>query len=213
MTGNILFWIGIGILVIIVVLAILMQLPALKGWFGERLVRGVLKSLPKDKYIILNDLMFYGREKENAGPGRYRGKRWSCQIDHLVISPYGIFCIETKNYLGVIAGNYRDKNLQRRVLWMRYPSYSPIYQNYRHLERLVERFPRIRAKAKDLHSIVCFIPPVTLKIKGGGAAVICKFPQLRENIRKYQRDVLSWSECNEIADDIRKVSVNHKPMK
>ena len=151
---EVLFWISIGILAIILVAGFLFGLPATKGWAGERVVRTILNSLPKDKYVILNDVKFYGREKENKGQGRYKGKRWSCQIDHLVISVYGIFCIETKNYLGKISGNYQDKYLTRSVLWMKYQTYSPIYQNYRHLQRLVETFPLIKFHSKDLHSII-----------------------------------------------------------
>lgn len=79
-------------------------LPVIKGWTGEQIVRGVLSTLPKDKYIVLNDV-------------RFRDNRWRCQIDHLIVSPYGIFCVETKNYLGTIEGNYRDKLLHRK-LWL-----------------------------------------------------------------------------------------------
>ena len=192
------FWIGIGILAIILVAGVLFGLPGTKGWAGERGVRTILKTLPKDRYIVLNDVKFYGREKENKGHGRYKGKRWSCQIDHLVISPYGIFCIETKNYLGRISGNYNDKYLQRRVLGMKYQTYSPIYQNYRHLQRLVETFPLIKAHSKDLHSIICFMPGGNPKIYGKGAATICKAQNLKKELLKYQTSVLTINECQAI---------------
>ena len=59
----VLFWIGIGILAIILIVEVVFGLPVTKGWAGERVVRTILKTLPKDKYIILNDVKFYGREK------------------------------------------------------------------------------------------------------------------------------------------------------
>ena len=93
---EVLFWIGIGFLAIILIAVIVFELPSTKGWAGERVVRAILNSLPKDQYIVLNDVKFYGREKENKSQGRNKGKKWSCQIDHLIISVYGIFCIETK---------------------------------------------------------------------------------------------------------------------
>ena len=207
---EVLFWIGIGILAIILVTGVLYGFPATKGWAGERAVRTILKTLPKDRYIILNDVKFYGREKENKGPGRYKGKRWSCQIDHLVISPYGIFCIETKNYLGRISGNYNDKYLQRRVLGMKYQTYSPIYQNYRHLQRLVETFPLIISHSKDLHSIICFMPGGNPKINGKGAATICKAQNLKSELLKYQTPVISWDEYKEIARQVKSSSINHQ---
>ena len=204
------FWIVIGILAIILIAGVLFGLPATKGWAGERAVRTILKTLPKDKYIILNDVKFYGREKENKGQGRYKGKRWSCQIDHLIISPVGIFCIETKNYLGKISGNYRDKYLMRRVLGMKYQTYSPIYQNYRHLQRLVETFPLIKSHSKDLHSLICFMPGGSPEIYGKGAATICKAQNLKKEILKYHTPVLTIDECQEIQGQVQNVKRNKR---
>lgn len=203
---EVLFWIGIGILALIIIAGFIFLLPSTKGWAGERVVRSILKTLPGDQYIVLNDIKFYGHEKENKGQGRYKGKRWSCQIDHLVISPYGIFCIETKNYLGRISGHYKDKLLQRRVLGMRYKTYSPIYQNYRHLQRLVESFPLIKNNAKYLHSIICFMPEGNPKITDKGAATICKVQNLKNEIMKYKIPVISHEECKEIEMAVNKVS-------
>lgn len=58
------------------------------------------------------------------------------QIDHLVISKYGIFVIETKNYGGLIIGNKYDDN------WFQYLGrnkslfHSPLRQNYGHIKCL-----------------------------------------------------------------------------
>lgn len=207
---GILFWIGIAILAIILIAAILYGLPSTKGWAGERVVRTILKTLPSDKYIVLNDVKFFGREKDNKGPGRYKGKRWSCQIDHLVISEYGIFCIETKNFFGKIIGNYNDKYLQRRVLGMRYNTYSPIYQNHRHLQRLVETFPEIKANKKALHSIICFMSGGKPIITGSGAATICKPSDLRKHILNYNTEVIPEDVCYSLAKEIKNLSIHHK---
>ena len=203
-----LFWIGIGILGFIVVVGILMSLPMVKGWFGETMVRMVLKSLPSDNYSVLNDVKFYGKET-NPSSDPDSGKRWSCQIDHLVVSHYGIFCIETKNYLGTIYGNYSDKYLHRKVLGMSYDTYSPVYQNYRHLQRLVQTFPLIKSHSQDLHSIVCFMPGGNPKIKGKGAATICKLYQLKKEILKYKKHILTSDEYYAIVDAVKAVSRNH----
>lgn len=203
---EILFWIGIGILVIILTAGIVFCLPSIKGWAGERIVRTILNSLSKEEYIVLNNVKFYGKEKENKIQGSYKSKRWSCQIDHLVISVYGIFCIETKNYLGRISGNYIDKYLQRKVLGMRYQTYSPIYQNYRHLQRLVEKFPLIKYHSKDLHSIICFMPGGNPVIYDKGAAIICKAQDLKKEIMKSKNKVLTLEECKEIANQIKSIT-------
>ena len=67
-----------------------------------------------------------------------------CQIDHLVISRYGIFVIEAKNYQGVIYGDGRDKMLRRKVLGMNYKTRNPIDQNDWHIRYLIDHFPAVR---------------------------------------------------------------------
>jgi hypothetical protein len=54
--------------------------PTLKGRFGEKLVAATLAELPEG-YRVINDLMV-------------RTERGTTQIDHVVISPHGIFVIE-----------------------------------------------------------------------------------------------------------------------
>ncbi len=72
------------------------KMPAIKGRLGEKSVAAVLSFLPKDEYIVLNDMMF--------GAGIH-----TTQIDHIVISIHGIFVIETKNYKGWIYGNSNNE--------------------------------------------------------------------------------------------------------
>lgn len=61
-----------------------------KGKISEHLVYHKMLQL-SDEYTIFNDLLF-----ESNG--------YSTQIDHLVVSPYGVFVIETKGYKGWIFG-------------------------------------------------------------------------------------------------------------
>ena len=56
-----------------------------RGFMGEFWVKTELNKLPKDKYMILNNVML----KTNTS---------THQIDHIVISKFGIFVIEMKNY-------------------------------------------------------------------------------------------------------------------
>ncbi len=86
----------ISLLAIIMGIPILLTLlPSTKGRAREKLVAYKLKKcFPKDT-VIFNDLYFHN------------GRR-SCQIDHLVVSPNGIFVIETKNYLGLVYGDPTD---------------------------------------------------------------------------------------------------------
>ena len=185
---------------ILLIPIIILYLPLTKGWAGERVVRVILRTLPKDKYIILNDLYFWNG-------------RNSCQIDHLVISTYGIFCIETKNYLGLIHGYYKSKYLHRKVLHMSYNTYNPIHQNYVHLQKLVSWFPIIKEHKEALLSIVCFLPGAKVWIKGEGAAIICKAGELKKEILNFSTPILPEKACKEIAVKLTEASRRHKTMK
>jgi hypothetical protein len=92
------------------------------GELGEYKINIQLDQLPKEcKY--LSDLLI-SNSKSRTGYS---------QIDHLVISPYGIFVIETKNYSGEIKGKRDDKN------WLvnnRFKMFNPLRQNYGHVKAI-----------------------------------------------------------------------------
>ena len=88
-------------IVILVLISILILIKSyeskVKGYVGEKLVAKKLSKLNKRKYKIINNLLL----KTSKG---------TAQIDHIVISQYGVFVIETKNYKGIITGNEYDDN-------------------------------------------------------------------------------------------------------
>ena len=81
----------IGIVIVIGLFFLLRCLIPSKGKVGEKVVAGKLDHLPKDQYKVLNNVTI-------------PTPKGSSQIDHLVVSIYGIFVIETKNYNGWIYG-------------------------------------------------------------------------------------------------------------
>ena len=65
-------------------------LPDLKGKIGECAVQRQAKQHLDERYILLNDLTL---------PDQDGG---TTQIDHVLLSPFSIFVIESKNYKGWI---------------------------------------------------------------------------------------------------------------
>jgi hypothetical protein len=84
-------WVIAVIVILIAAIISLLNHPQVKGMIGERKARKQLSRLPSENYRVLNDVVV-------------KTKTGSSQIDHVVISPYGIFVIETKNYKGWIHG-------------------------------------------------------------------------------------------------------------
>ncbi|KQO14717.1 nuclease-related domain-containing protein [Paenibacillus sp. Leaf72] len=92
------------------------------GELGEHKINIQLDQLPKDcKY--LSDLLI-SNPKSRSGYS---------QVDHLVISPYGLFVIETKNYNGEIKGGRNDTHWS---VSNRFKMYNPLRQNYGHMKAL-----------------------------------------------------------------------------
>lgn len=89
----------------IVVLSILgwwFNSPAYKGKIGENRVHNILMQLPDD-YVILDDVVL-------------QTNRGTTQIDHVVVSRYGVFAIETKNYRGEIYGDDKRKEWTQMII-------------------------------------------------------------------------------------------------
>jgi hypothetical protein len=75
------------------------------------------------------------------------------QIDHVIVSRYGVFVVETKNYRGWIFGGERDASWTQSVFGKKSRFQNPLRQNYRHLRALSEflQLPEDR-----FHSVVMF---------------------------------------------------------
>ncbi|BFH32558.1 NERD domain-containing protein [Paenibacillus melissococcoides] len=92
------------------------------GELGEHKINIQLDQLPKD-CMHLADLMI-------PNP---RSRTGYSQIDHVVVTPYGLFVIETKNYNGEIKGARTDKQW---TVSNRFRMYNPLMQNYGHIKAL-----------------------------------------------------------------------------
>jgi len=117
------------------------------GARGERHVSRILNKLPESEYIVLNDLMIaneYG----------------TSQIDHLVLSIYGIFVIETKNYSGMIYGGEKSEQWTKNMYGNKYSFRNPIKQNYGHIKALSEK---LNIPTAMFTPIVVFTPRANLK--------------------------------------------------
>ncbi|NHM32067.1 nuclease-related domain-containing protein [Neobacillus terrae] len=93
-----------------------------KGELGEYKIDIQLDQLPKE-YLHLSDLMLKN-EKSKTGYS---------QIDHIILTPYCIFVIETKNYQGTI---YGGKNTGYWLVNGKFKMLNPLKQNFGHIQAL-----------------------------------------------------------------------------
>lgn len=103
-----------------------------RGKNAEQQVSKVLRHLGSE-YKVFDDVMFKLPNYNKKSKDNIR----TTQIDHIVVSPYGVFVIETKSHGGTIFGssNYFDQYwTQVYYKYGKKRMYSPIHQNFTHLQ-------------------------------------------------------------------------------
>ncbi|MCD8287661.1 MAG: NERD domain-containing protein [Porphyromonadaceae bacterium] len=113
------------LLVVILVAFLLFCLSGKKRRRGRRFENRVCKRLVKlpDEYHVMDNLLL-----------EYQGR--SAQRDHLIVSPYGLFVIEDKNYKGWIIGGEEAEYWTQTIYSRKNQLYNPIRQNEGHLRFL-----------------------------------------------------------------------------
>lgn len=120
--------------------------PWIKGKLGEFAVaKHVKRYLNIEHFVLINDCTL---------PDGHGG---TTQIDHILISPFGIFIIETENYKGWIFGGERQKMWTQKIYKNSYKFQNPLHQNYKH-QKVLEHVLADIVKPDYLHSIVVFMP-------------------------------------------------------
>jgi len=111
----------------IFVVILMFKSPWAKGKVGEFFVNTANKyQLDKDIYTSIEDITV---KLKNGN---------TVQIDHVVVSKYGIFVIETKNYKGWIYGDERGKTWTQVNFKQKHKFQNPLHQNYGHIKALQE---------------------------------------------------------------------------
>ena len=76
-----------------------------------------------------------------------RLKNETTQIDHVLVSRFGVFVIETKNYNGWIFAGARDRYWTQVFYRARFRFQNPIHQNYKHVCAVRELLEFLPAEA------------------------------------------------------------------
>ena len=132
----------------LLVIVTLFKLPVVKGMFGELLVALMLR--------LLLDKNLYHR-LHNVTLPTIDG---TTQIDHLVVSEFGIFVIETKNMRGWIFGSEKQAEWTQKIFKKNVRFQNPLRQNYKHT-KAVEAVTGL--EPDRVHSVVVFVGDSTFK--------------------------------------------------
>lgn len=141
-------WSTVGWFIPLMLLISLLKSLWGKGHTGEILVR-LLVHWQLDKLIY--------RRLHNVTLNTPDG---TTQIDHVFLSPYGIFVLETKNMNGWIFGSEMQAQWTQKIYKRTFTFQNPLRQNYKHLKALE---PPIGVNPERLHSVITFVGGSTFK--------------------------------------------------
>ena len=182
------FIIIIGLVIILYAILRPRKDPIRRGAEGESKVSSILRRLPKDYYTINNVIV----------PTRSA----TSQIDHLVISPYGIFVIETKNYTGWIFGSEDSKKWKETFKTESHYFYNPIKQNWGHIYALSDF---INLDKRAFRPVVVFSNDASLNVQS--TTPVIYMSQLKKYILSYTQEILSYEEVEEAYNDIKRINL------
>ncbi|MCC5850221.1 MAG: NERD domain-containing protein [Verrucomicrobia bacterium] len=168
---NVRIFIGLGL---VFLLGLFLKSPVFKGWVGELFVKILLKSqLDKGRYEVLHNVTLPAVEG-------------TTQIDHIVLSRYGIFVIETKNMKGWIFGSERQSQWTQKIYKHRNRFQNPLRQNYKHTETLRSL---LELPKESLKSIVVFVGDSTFKTEMPPNVTFCR--GCTDYIRSFHEEILT----------------------
>ena len=162
--------------------------PEQIGTRGEHKVSCVLRNLPENYYVI-DDLTIPTRNS-------------TTQIDHVVVSVYGIFVIETKNYSGWIYGSNNTKKWKQCFPSKSNYFYNPIKQNWAHIYALSEL---LKLDTQTFKPVVVFSDEATLNVKSSTPVV--NVSELKSRILSYTKEIISAKQAEEIYNYLYNIDI------
>jgi hypothetical protein len=147
--GNLLvnLWPYIVLVIAIKIIVSVARSPWFKGKMGEFFTKTKISRLNPTLYTSFNDVTL-----EILGD--------TTQIDHIIISKFGIFVIETKNYTGWIFGDALQKTWTQIIFKTKSKFQNPLHQNQKHIHFLKSI---LKFDTSKFVSIVSFSPDAVFK--------------------------------------------------
>lgn len=161
-----------------------------KGWFGEKLTTfGLWLGLDDNIYRRIHDIIL-------------PSKNGTTQVDHVLISAFGIFVIETKNMKGWIFGGQNDSTWCQSIYGHKNRFQNPLRQNHRHIECLAEF---LKLERRFFHSVVFFIGECEFKTPMPPNVLDTG---LSSYIRSFDTALLTQTQVAEIEHMLREVKIS-----
>lgn len=173
------------------VIAAYLGSPSFKGKMGERAVRRIIKKrLDSNIYREFSDVTIFTDDG-------------TTQIDHIYVSPFGIFVVETKNLSGWIFGGKNQAQWTQVIYKKKSKFQNPLRQNYKHIKSLESA---LGLPLKVFKSVVVFAGDCTFKTEMPDE--ICTRYNLIEHMRSFGARILSDSQIANICAKLNSLKLD-----
>jgi len=160
-------------------------LPGLKGRLGEASINFWAKRLlDQNSYRLIPNVTVPTPDG-------------TTQIDHVIVSRYGIFVIETKTYKGWIYGGERDAKWTQVIYKRKERFQNPLRQNYKHTKTLSDL---TGIPHEYFKSVVVFVGES--KFKTDMPANVVHIRDFVRHIKTYRTPIIRDEQVTEIASAI-----------
>ena len=134
----------------IVIIVAFLRTPTGKGIIGEFLVNIAAKlKLDKNQYHLIKNVTLPTEDG-------------TTQIDHIIVSEYGIFVVETKNLKGWIFGDEKQKFWTQKIYKHTNKFQNPLHQNYKHIKTIENA---LNIEPHKIFSVIVFTGDSIFKTK------------------------------------------------
>lgn len=179
-----LLW-SLPFLMFVAIFPIILKSPTFKGWLGEKLVQKVAhKNLSPNIYHGFHNVTL---PLEND----------STQIDHIYVSKFGVFVVETKNYKGWIYGKIKDAKWTQNIYGKKYFFQNPLRQNYKHIKALEIL---LNLPSTTFQSVIVFTGDCELK--SNVPANICRLNNFCPYILSLSTPILTETQVSKIRQQL-----------
>jgi hypothetical protein len=179
------------LLLVVAVVFLLSRTPAAKGRAGEAKVKiATDRFLDNEKYRRIDDVTL-------------RVFNGTTQIDHVIVSEYGVFVVETKNMKGWIFGREDQAEWTQKLYRRSYRFQNPLRQNYKHVKALQDVLGMPRSA---IHSVVVFYGNV--KFKTPMPENVTHKNELINYIKSFTVPIISKDQCDVVLHKIDRARVS-----
>ena len=182
------------LVVIIIVIAIILYLfrNKIKGKLGEIKSSNELNKLDREEYKVLDNIILYSDNKTH-------------EIDNIVISKYGLFIIEMKNYIGKVSGSKDDDKWTHYAYKNVNKFYNPVKQNYGHMRCVSDA---LKLDMRYLIPVVVFSNDTYID---SDVKYVIHLKDVNKYIMKHKKNM--YLDVDEIYEKLIKLNIKDKSVK